>query len=432
MPINYTDNGTPQLSRRRFVQGSLMAAVLGGTALGTSACSTSTAASGGGGGKGSVSFFSWDTQTVMKPVLDLFTKQTGTSVSFSYAPPVPQYVSTLQTRLQAHTGADVFILTAEDKQLVGGGYVKDLTGQKFLEPMNSANKDFMTVDGKVYGLSISSWAGGIMYNKELLAKVGADALPDSWDGFLKLCGKLKDKGIAPYYDSAHDGNFMALWGLLGGSFDNHGGFPDSDIFAGKASFADTWTEPLVAYCKLYTEKLTPKAVLGLTSDQVVSEFANGRVAMFGAGTWNVPTVRKSAPHLSFQTEAIPGVDKGTSYWTGAASPGYAINAKAKNPEAALKFLQFLASPAAVGAYGKSSGAITTTSDYTPSFAQSVTNQALGARSGKIYLPVVAWPRHSNELIQEFNTQMQQMVQGSVKPKDIPAALDKKLKQLDAK
>ncbi|MEU6222896.1 extracellular solute-binding protein [Streptomyces sp. NPDC047042] len=430
MSVDSTSNRTPELSRRRFVQGSLMAAILGGTALGASACSTSTAASGGG--KGAVSFFSWDTQTVMKPVLDLFTKKTGTGVSFSYAPPVPQYVSTLQTRLQAHTGADVFILTAEDKQLVSGGFVKDLTGQKFLDPMNSANKDFMTVDGKVYGLSISSWAGGIMYNKELLAKVGADKLPDSWDGFLQLCRKLKDKGITPYYDAAHDGNFMALWGLLGGYFDSQGSFPDADIFAGKTTFADTWTEPLVAYCKLYTDQLTPKAILGLTSDQVVSEFANGRVAMFGAGTWNVPAVQKSAPNLSFQTEAIPGMTQGTSYWTGAASPGYAINAKAKNPEAALKFLEFLASPDAVKAYGKSSGSITTTSDYTPSFAESVTNQALGARSGKIYLPVVAWPRHSNELIQEFNTQMQQMVQGSVKPKDIPAALDKKLKQLDAK
>lgn len=408
-----------------------MAAVLGGTALGTSACSTSTAASGVGG-KGSVSFFSWDTQTVMKPVLDLFTKQTGTGVSFSYAPPVPQYVSTLQTRLQAHTGADVFILTAEDKQLVGGGFVKDLTGQKSLEPMNSANKDFMTVDGKVYGLSISSWAGGIMYNKELLSKVGADKLPDSWDGFLKLCRKLKDKGITPYYDAAHDGNFMALWGLLGGYFDSKGVFPDADIFAGKTTFADTWTEPLVAYCKLYTEKLTPKAVLGLTSDQVVSEFANGRVAMFGAGDLERAHGPEERPHLSFQTEAIPGIVPGTSYWTGAASPGYAINPKAKNPEAALKFLEFLATPDAVKAYGKSSGAITTTNNYTPSFAESITNQALGARSGKIYLPVVAWPRHSNELIQEFNTQMQQMVQGSVNPQDIPAALDKKLKQLDAK
>ncbi|WP_449348241.1 ABC transporter substrate-binding protein [Streptomyces shaanxiensis] len=431
MSTNPTADSTPQLTRRRFVQGSLMAAVLGGTALGAAACSTSTAV-GGGGGKGSVSFFSWDTQTVMKPVLDLFTKQTGTSVSFSYAPPVPQYVSTLQTRLQAHTGADVFILTAEDKQLVSGGFVKNLTGQKFLEPMNSANKEFMTVDGKVYGLSISSWAGGIMYNKELLAKVGADKLPDSWDGFLDLCRKLKDKGITPYYDAAHDGNFMALWGLLGGYFDSRTAFPDADIFAGRTTFAATWTDPLVAYCKLYTEKLTPKAVLGLTGDQVVSEFANGRVAMFGAGTWNVPAVQKSAPKLSFQTEAIPGITPGTSYWTGAASPGYAINPKAKNPEAALKFLEFLASPDAVKAYGKSSGAITTTSNYTPSFADSITNQALGARSGKIYLPVVAWPRHSNELSQELNTQMQQMIQGSVKPKDIPAALDKKLKQLDAK
>jgi raffinose/stachyose/melibiose transport system substrate-binding protein len=428
MSTNPTESSADQLSRRRFVRGSLMAAILGGTSLGAAACSTSTAASGGG--KGSLSFFSWDTQTIMKPVLDLFTKQTGTSVSFSYAPPVPQYISTLQTRLQAHTAADVFIFTAENKRLAGGGYVKDLTGQKFLDVMNSANRNFMTVDGKVYGLSISSWSGGVMYNKALLAKAGATSLPDSWDGFLALCRKLKDKGITPYYDSAHDGNFMPLSGLLGGYFADQGHFPDADIFAGKTTFADTWTEPLVAYCKLYTEGLVPKSVLGLTSDQVVSEFANGRVAMIGAGTWNVPTVQQSAPHLSFDVGAVPGIKKGTTYWTGAASPGFAINPKAKNPEAALKFLQFMASPAAVKAYGKSSGAITTTSDYTPSIPKGLTNQAQGARSGRIYLPVANWERHPSELSQEFNTQMQHMIQGSVKPKDIPAALDKKLKQLD--
>lgn len=425
-----TDPTPTQLSRRRFVQGSLAAALLGGSALATSACSTSTA--GGSSGAKTVSFFSWDTQTVMQPVLDLFKKQTGMSVSFSYAPPVPQYVSTLQTRLQSGTAADVFILTAEDRQIVPGGYVKDISDQSFASVMNSANRNFMTVDGKVYGLSISSWAGGIMYNKALLAKAGATSLPDSWAGFLDLCAALKAKGITPYYDAVQDGNFMSLWGLLGGYFADQGHFPDQDIFDGKTTFADTWTEPLVAYAKLYTQGLTPKSVLGLTSDQVVSEFANGRVAMFGAGTWNIPTVQKSAPNLAFDTEAIPGMKQGTTYWTGAASPGYAINAKAKDPDAALKFLQFMANADAVKAYGTSSGAITTTSNYTPTVPAALTNQADGARSGKIYLPVVAWPRHSSELQTELNTQIQQMVQGSVKPQDIPALLDKKLKQLDGK
>ncbi|MFJ9629605.1 ABC transporter substrate-binding protein [Streptomyces sp. NPDC091280] len=430
MSVDSAGAGPAHLSRRRFVQGSALAALLGGSALATTGCSTSTATAGSG--KGSVSFFSWDTQAVMKPVLSAFTKETGLGVSFSYAPPVPQYVSTLTTRLQARTAADVFILTAEDKQAVGGGFVKDLSGQSFLKTMNSANRDFMTVDGKVYGLSISSWAGGIMYNKALLARVGATELPDSWTGFLALCRKLKDKGITPYYDTVQEGNFMSLWGLLGGYFADQGSFPDQDIFDGKTTFADTWTEPLVAYSKLYTDSLTPKSILGLTGDQVVSEFAAGRVAMFGAGTWNVPSVQKSAPDLSFETEAIPGLKTGTTYWTGAASPGYAVNAKAKNPETALKFLEFMASATGVKAYGASSGAITTTSDYTPTVAAGLTNQAAGARSGKIYLPVVAWPRHSSELSAELNARMQTMVQGKIKPQDIPALLDKKLKQLDGK
>lgn len=428
MTFDSTPAGRPDLSRRRFVQGSVMAAILSGTALAASACSTSTT---GGGGKGSVSFFSWDTQTVMRPVLDLFKKQSGLGVSFSFAPPVPQYVSTLQTRLQADSAADVYILTAEDKQLVGGGFVKDLTGQPFLDVMNTANKNFMTVNGKVYGLSISSWAGGIMYNKKLLAKARVSELPDSWDGFLTLCKRLKAAGITPYYDCVQEGNLMSLWGLLGGYFADQGSFPDADIFAGKTTFADTWTEPLVAYSKLYTENLTPKSVLGLSGDQVVSEFAAGRVAMFGAGTWNVPTVQQSAPHLSFDTGAIPGMNAGTTYWTGAASPGYAVNAKAKNPEAAMEFLKFMSGAAAVKAYGTSSGAITTTSNYSPVIPKGLTNQAAGARSGKIYLPVVAWPRHSSDLSSFLETQIQQMVQGKIKPQDIPASMDSKLKQLDA-
>jgi raffinose/stachyose/melibiose transport system substrate-binding protein len=413
------------LSRRSFVQGGLLAAVFGGTALSAAACG-----SGSSSGNGSLSFFSWDTQTVMQPVIDLFAKSDPSAkIAFSTAPPVDQYISTLQTRLQARTAADVFIYTAENKQLSDGGYLRDLSGESFIDVMNVANRNFMTRNGKVWGLSISSWAGGIMYNKSLLAKVGASQLPDSWDGFLDLCRQLKAAGITPYYDTVKEGNMMSLWGLLGGYFKAKGQFPDDDIFAGKTTFADTWTEPLIAYSKLYTEGLCPKSILGLTGDQVVSEFSNGRVAMFGAGTWNVPAVQKSAPSLAFQVEAVPGMTKGTSYWAGAASPGFAINAKAKNPDAALKFLTFLSSASAVEAYGKSSGAITTTSNFTPQSEAALANQAKGARAGDIYLPVVAWPRHSSDLSTEFNAQMQQMVQGKVAVADIPGLLDKKLKAL---
>jgi raffinose/stachyose/melibiose transport system substrate-binding protein len=415
---------TTNIGRRRFLQGSLLAA------LGTTAAACGTAGSGGSGGTKTLSFFSWDNQATMGPVDTLFTKQNGIQISFSTAPPVDQYVSTLQTRLLAHHAADVFIYTAEDKQLSDAGYVKDLSNESFVDVMNVANRDFMTRDGKVWGLSIDSWAGGIMYNKGLLAKVGATGLPDSWDGFLELCGELKKAGITPYYDDVKDGNIMALWGLLGAYFETHG-FPDADIFAGKTTFAETWAEPLLAYSKLYSQELSPTAVVGITGDQIVTEFSTSRVAMFGAGTWNVPTVVSSAPNLQFQTAGVPGIATGSSYWAGAASPGLAINAAAKNPDAALKFLEFMAGRDAEVAYAKSSGAITTTTTYSSPVSSGLESMAAAARSGTIYLPVVAWPRHSDQLAAFLTTQVEQMIQGKLSAAAIPATLDSQLKQLDS-
>ncbi len=423
------------VSRRRFMQGSLGVSLLGGSVLGASGCGTSTtgssgSGSGSGGAGKSVSFLSWDGMDVMKPQLDLFTKRTGIVVTFTHADPVEPYVAALQTALRAGAAPDVFILTAENKNIVADGYVKDISDQPFTDVMNSANREFMTIDGKVYGTSLASWAGGIIYNKTLLAKAGATSLPDSWAGFLKLCAKLKSLGIAPYYEAAADGNFMSLWGLAGGYFADQGHFPDQDIFAGKTTFAETWSEPLIAYSELYTRGVIPKSVMKAKGNRSFTEFTKGRLAMFGTGSWDIPPVRKEAPDISFDIAGIPGINKGTAYWTGAASPGYAINTKAKNPATALKFLQFLATEEALESFGATTGSITTTSNYTPTFPAGLVSAAEGARSGRIYLGVVHWPRHGADLTGELKTQMHKMINGSVKPQQIAVALDKKLKQLD--
>lgn len=424
------DPTTSHLNRRHFLQGGLGLALLGSSPLATSACS---AQQSGGGATKSVSLLSWDPKSTMQPVFDAFTKKTGIDVTWTYVKPVEEYVSRLQEELQAGTAPDVFAITAENMNLVGQGYVRAISDQPVVDVMNSANREFMTVGGKVYGLSVASWTGGILYNKALLAKAGAATLPDSWDGFLRLCAKLKSLGIAPYYDVIGDGSLMALFGLVGAYFADRGHFPEKDIFDYKTTFAETWTEPLVAYGRLYTDGLVPPSVLHLGTNQVISDFADGKVAMFGAATWNMAAVQKAAPpHLSFDTAAIPGIAPGTSYWAGAAGPGHAINAKAKNLESALKLLQFLGSPDGAQAFCTSSGAITTTTDYTPTVAPVLDSFAKGARSGRIYLPVVRWPRHAQAVQAELLSQCKRLAAGLVKPQDIPLALDKKLRQLDGK
>jgi len=375
-----------------------------------------------------LSFFSWDNEQTMKPVIDEFEKENpNIKIDFSTAPPVNEYEQTLQTRLLSNTAADVFIIAAENKTaLIDGGFVKDLSGYDFVKTMNPVNRDAYAADGKAYGLSLASWGGGILYNKALTDKVGMTAAPRSWDEFLALCKKLKDAGITPYYDGVQSGNLMPLYALIGLEFSKEGGNVDQQIFSGKDTFEKEWTGPLSLYAKLYDGGLISKDSLGLSDDQIVNEFATGKVAMMGAGPWNLGTIRGINPKIDMNFMAVPGATSGETFLTGAPSPGYAINAATPNLPAAEKFLAFLATPKAVELYHKSSGAITTTSDYKPDLDPALSAIFAGIEAKQIYLPMTAWPKAQDALHTEMVAKIQDMVAGNIKPVDVAKALDSKL------
>jgi raffinose/stachyose/melibiose transport system substrate-binding protein len=412
--------------------GTASSAAASTTAAASAPASTSgsvaTSAASGGGAKTDLSFFSWDNQQTMQPLIDKFQAENpNITIKFSTAPPVAAYISALQTRLLSKTAADVFIYTAEDaKVLAKGGFAKDLTAEPFTKVMSIANRNFMTNNGKVYGLSVSSWAGGIMYNKALLAKVGVTTEPKTWDEFLALCAKLKAAGITPYYDGVQSGNVMSLQGLIGGNYAVIGN-QDAKIFAGQNTFASAWATPLTEYDQLFTNGYMPKTVVGLSDDQVMSEFTGGRVAMIAGAPWNVGTVRKSAPNLDFSFMPVPGAT--APYWVGAASPGYAINSSTKHLAAAEKFLTFLGSAEGAALYNKSANAITTTSNFVPTVDPALTELAQGARAGKLYLTAVSWPGYQSPLGDEFKAQIQELAQGKTTPAAVAKDLDTKLKQL---
>jgi len=375
-----------------------------------------------------LSFFSWDNEQTMKPVIDEFQKENpDITIDFSTAPPVNEYEQTLQTRLLSNTAADVFIIAAENKTaLINGGFVKDLSGYDFIKTMNPQNRDAYAADGKAYGLSLASWGGAVLYNKALTDKVGMTEPPKSWDDFLALCKKLKDAGITPYYDGVQSGNLMPLYAQIGLKFSKEGGNVDDAIFSGKDTFEKEWTEPLTLYVKLYDQGLVSKDALGLSDDQIVNEFATGKVAMMGAGPWNLGTIRGINPKIDMNFMAVPGPNAGDTFLTGAPSPGYAINAATQNLPAAEKFLAFLATPKAVELYHKSSGAITTTSDYKPDLDPALAAIFAGIEAKQIYLPMTAWPRAQDALHTEMVAKIQDMVAGNIKPADVAKALDAKL------
>jgi len=399
---------------------------------GNAAGSTSPASNGAGGKQTTVSFLSWDNQTTMQPFVDKFEQENpDIKIAFSYAPPVAQYIQTLQTRLSAGTAPDIFIITAENRiQLMNQNLVTDITDQPFMSNIADAAKVPYTKDGKVYGMATSSWGGGILYNVDMLNKVGfTGGTLNSWSDFLDLCQKLKDTGVTPYLD-AIDSVPVTLDALVGLANKANGGTMDEQIADGKLTFAGTWTQPLTLYDQLVQKGYLDKAAAGLTDDQVLQEFEAGRVAMISTGSWTPAGIRQAAPSLNFKFMAVPGANAGESFWAGAVSPALAINIKSTVKDDALKFLDFMQNSTQVAAYNKATGSIMTTKDFTPVVDPSLSDMAQAVRNGDFYLPMSSWPKDSDALQTQITSLLQQMVSGSLTPAQVAQQMDQKLATLN--
>ncbi|WKK72610.1 extracellular solute-binding protein [Rathayibacter oskolensis] len=112
-------------------------------------------------------------------------------------------------------------------------------------------------------------------------------------------------------------------------------------------------------------------------------------------------------------------------------PGWVINAKAKEPEAAQAFLGFLASPEGVEAFQQATNSMTTTTNYEPVIDEHLAPNLLALQEGRVYLPQAAWPRYQDALNVEMVAQLQLMAQGQLTPAEVGAALDAKVAQLGA-
>lgn len=62
-----------------------------------------------------------------------------------------------------------------------------------LEQIPQEYFDFFTVDGKLIGMPFGCDVQGVIYNKELLADIGIEKAPETWDEILEACAALQEK-----------------------------------------------------------------------------------------------------------------------------------------------------------------------------------------------------------------------------------------------
>ena len=377
---------------------------------------------------GTLSILSWYNETLSAPVIEGFkAKYPNVTVDYTYAPPVADYVEKLSTLLYTGTAPDVFYMALENREaLTVGGYCMDLSGESYMQDG--------TIPDAVKAMypncaAVDCWVGGLFYNKDIFAACGITEEPKTWDEFLTVCQTLKDNGYVPLLDNCQDAavNFVApLFGAETLSKD-----PDftAKVFAGEAKFVDGWTKPYEMLKELVDKGFLSADMVGISSDDVVVQFATEQVAMIISGSWNCGTIDQINPDLNYEVMGIPGTEH--VYYCGCINVGPCINANAKNPEVAKAFIEYCVSPEGLEAQYSAYGGFTVAKGFTPELRKEVVDAVAAVQAGEFHIPMSEWISYTEPLRLTFLAGIQDVLVGACTPQEAAARLDAKLAEVSA-
>jgi multiple sugar transport system substrate-binding protein len=273
------------------------------------------------------------------------------SVKLTYEPGGTEgagYQDQLKTELGAGTAPDVFWIPGTDiADFATKGLILDMrsiadaNGHKdadfYPEPMfhltydPAANK----AGGKLWGLPRDVSTFALYLNLDLINEAGAAdprelAKQGKWDwaAFEDVAKKVNALGgdVKGYGGSAWWGPYGAFMNAAGGGFFN------ADRSACNLNSKES-IEGLGFLNKLYTDKLAVPY-----GEDPEPPFRAGKVAMFQNGRWATPGI--STATFNWDVVELPKGPSGKSgnwlFWG-----AYVVNAKTKNPEAAVKLVQEL-------------------------------------------------------------------------------------------
>lgn len=257
-----------------------------------------------------------------------------------------QYKTQLASWLTSSSAPDIVTWFA-------GYRMQAFAAKNLLEPIDSVfpggdiSKEFpqafkmaSSYKGKVYFMPQSWYWWAVYYNKDVFAKYGLTP-PATWDDFIKVCETLKKNGVAPIAVGAKDTWTTGGWFDLLDSAVNGGDF-HAELTGGKVAY----TDPRVKKSLGLIAELSKKGYFidnatSLSWQESVKPLAEGTAGMYLMGQFIMDTV-PADKRSSIDFFPFPIYGGNAKYTVDTPTDGFMMPAKAKNKEAAKKFLAFLA------------------------------------------------------------------------------------------
>jgi raffinose/stachyose/melibiose transport system substrate-binding protein len=226
--------------------------------------------------------------------------------------------------------------------------------------MPEAIKTVAQYQGKTYNAIFGQNGIGAVYNEQAMAKAGLTP-PDTWTKLLAFCRAAKAKGTPAFALGIQDNwvTQLVLYAMVATTVYSPDRDFDEKMQAGQATFAKSpWTTALDKYLTMEKTGCFQKNPLGTNYEASQQLAATGKTLGIVQGNWVIALLKQKNPKATFTLKPLPATDDpAETLIPAAAGAGYGVNAKAKNPELALKFVNFVMSPQGMNLFVKKQGGL---------------------------------------------------------------------------
>jgi raffinose/stachyose/melibiose transport system substrate-binding protein len=336
------------------------------TAALVAACSGGTQSASGNSGESTTLTLASVDQGSIEPVVTAFeAANPGVKVRYTTSG-ADQYQQQIRTQLASGTAPDVMSVWPGNGNpgatyvLAKPGYLLDLSSQPWASKYPEAVKSVTQYQGKTYNAVFGLNAIGAVYNQQALDKAKLTP-PSTWSELLSFCRDAKAKGTPAFALGIQDNwvTQLVLYALVASTvYPNDPDF-DKKMQAGQATFSDSaWQTALAKYLEMNKAGCFQPNGLGTSYEASQTLAATGKTLGIVQGNWVVALLKEKNPSGTFTLKPLPAVDDTSQQlMPAAAGAGYGVNAKAKNKELALKFVNFVMSPQGMTLFVKKQGGL---------------------------------------------------------------------------
>jgi len=286
---------------------------------------------------------------------------TGVKVNFELYAPSDAYTQKVRAAAQGINLPDIFGILAEMRDFasfIKAGHVLDLTPymdadsgiwrNSFFSKALAVNEFFegnsYGIKPGIYGVPIDIMTIQMLYNKDLFKELGLNPNipPSSFQEFLDIGKKIRQANMQ---------GLVSGWGEMwmidclanNYAFNIMGEDKVLATIKGKVPYTDPdWIKVLTLFKDMKESGVLASGLVTMVNKTAEQLFANGKAVFAFNGSWCVNVYKGMNPNLNYGAMLPPPVsDKYPMIIWGGAGSSFMVNARSKNKEAAVRFLQWL-------------------------------------------------------------------------------------------